>query len=304
MRLDVDLRAIKPQHAGENPKAFSARTLCHGVLVPLAAELGISIGVTGREPLNNQPYFRMTRLGDNTPVHAGARAAFDYMVELVEELEDIDKLEHAHAALAAFIAERRRYRPRYIVSEGEPTIDPSSLTAAVETLVRDASENGRRAQAVVAGLMDAFAGPERVVSGRVNDPSRRHPGDVCVRAGGDSKTWEKAFEVRDKLVTLSDVQIFGMKCLNMGVREAAVVAVAEGQLPLDDRALSEWSVELGLDVTVFMSWESIVEQALFWCSDPKPVAARHATKYISERLIGVEASPMAVELWIKLTAWR
>ena len=167
--------------------------------------------------------------------------------------------------------------------------------------MRDASENGRRAQAVVAGLMDAFAGPERVASGRVNDPSRRHPGDVCVRAIEDSETWEKAFEVRDKLVALSDVEIFGMKCLNMGVREAAVVAVADGQLPLDHRALSEWSAESGPDVTLFMSWESIVEQALFWCSDPKPVAARRAIEYIHERLIGVEASPMAVELWIRLT---
>jgi hypothetical protein len=45
--------------------------LCHSVLVPLSAELGFSLGVTGREPLNNQPYFRMTRLDDGTPVHAG-----------------------------------------------------------------------------------------------------------------------------------------------------------------------------------------------------------------------------------------
>ena len=50
---------------------ISADSGCHSVLVPAAAELGISLGVTGREPLNNQPYFRMTRLGDNQPVHAG-----------------------------------------------------------------------------------------------------------------------------------------------------------------------------------------------------------------------------------------
>jgi hypothetical protein len=55
---EADLFAIKPDHAPDNPLAFSARTLCHGIIVPLSAELGISIGVTGREPLNNQPYFR------------------------------------------------------------------------------------------------------------------------------------------------------------------------------------------------------------------------------------------------------
>ena len=61
---NADLFSIKPTHAdaGDRERSFSARTLCHGVLVPLAAELGISLGVTGREPLNNQPYFRMTRL--------------------------------------------------------------------------------------------------------------------------------------------------------------------------------------------------------------------------------------------------
>src|SRR5690348_11505845 len=66
----ADLYAIKPAHAEDNDNAFSARTLCHSVFVPLAAELGISLGATGREPLNNQPYFRMTRLGDGTPISA------------------------------------------------------------------------------------------------------------------------------------------------------------------------------------------------------------------------------------------
>ena len=301
MRLDVDLFAIKPRHAGDNPRAFSARTLCHGVLVPLAADLGISIGVTGREPLNNQPYFRMTRLGDDTPVHRGGRAAFDYTVALVKELQALPTREEANAALVAFIAERRRHLPRYVIPEGESAISPETLLAAVRALVRDGSENGRRAQAVVAGLMDAFAGRDRVESGRINDPSRRHPGDVCVRAVDGTEAWEKAFEVRDKPVALSDVQIFGNKCLGMGVREAAVIAVADGQAPLDHARLSAWSGDLGMGMTVFTSWESIVGQALFWAGDPKPAVARRAVGFIHERLIAVEASPGAVALWARLT---
>ena len=61
-----------------NPNAFSARVLAEKVLVPLSAELGFSYGVTSRQPLSNQPYFRMTRLGDNTPIQRGSRPAFDY----------------------------------------------------------------------------------------------------------------------------------------------------------------------------------------------------------------------------------
>ena len=301
MRLDVDLRAIKPTRAKDNPRAYSARSLCHSVLVPLAAELGVSIGVTGREPLNNQPYFRITRLGDGTPVHSSGLAGFNYMVELVNELRAVSTTQKARAALAAFIAERRRHQVRYVVPEGESAITPEDLAAAVCALVRDGSDGGRRAQAVVAGLMDAFAGPERVESGRINDPSRRYPGDVCVRAVTATESWEKAFEIRDKPVAMSDVRIFGAKCAEMGVQEAAVVAVADGQMPLDTVALAEWSSELGIGITLFDKWESIVDQALFWAGNPKPVAARRAVKHIHERLIGVEASPSAVELWAQLT---
>ena len=300
-RLDVDLFAIKTRQAKDNPNAFSARNLCHGVLVPLAADLGVSIGVTGREPLNNQPYFRITRLGDGTPIHSNARPAFEYMVELISELQAVATEEEARGALAAFIAERCRYQPRYVVPEGEATITPDTLPDAIMALVVDASESGRRAQAAVAGLMDVFAGPERVESGRINDPSRKHPGDVCVRAVGNPEAWEKALEVRDKPVQISDVQIFGIKCLDMGVREAAVVAVADGQAPLDNARLSAWSEGLGLGMTVFTSWESIVAQALFWARDPKPATARRVVERIHERLIAVEASPRAVELWARLT---
>ena len=88
--LSADLFAIKPAHAKDNEQAFSARSLSEKVLVPLAAELEINLGVTSRQPLNNQPYFRMTRLDDGTPVHGGGRAAFDYMVGLVRELEAIE----------------------------------------------------------------------------------------------------------------------------------------------------------------------------------------------------------------------
>ena len=301
MCLDVDLRALKAKGAKDNPRAYSARSLCHSVLVPLAAELGISIGVTGREPLNNQPYFRIIRLGDGTPVHANGLAGFNYTVELVDELQSVSTKRTARAALAAFIAERRRHQVRYVAPEGESAITPEDLVAAVCALVQDGSEGGRRAQAVVAGLLDAFAGPERVESGRINDPSRKHPGDVCVQAAIAKESWEKAFEIRDKPVSLSDVRIFGAKCAEMGVQEAAVVAVADDQVALDAVALAGWSNELGIGMTLFTSWESIVEQALFWAGDAKPIAARRAVKYIHERLIKIEASSSAVELWVQLT---
>ena len=300
MRLDVDLHAIKPTKARGNPGAYSARILCHSVLVPLAVDLHFSLGVTGREPLNNQPYFRIGRLGDDTPLRR--RGAFNHMLELVNELQGLRTREEARTALAAFISERRQHQARYVVPIGEtPISTPKELTEAVRSLVWNGAEGGRLAQAVVAGLMDAFAGLERVESGRVNDPSRRHPGDVCVRSADAPSVWEKAFEVRDKPVSISDVQIFGAKCVSMGVREAAVVAVAVGQIPLDRSRLAEWSRDLGIGLTLFEGWESIIEQALFWAGDAKPVAARRAVRRIHQRLVAVEASPAAVDRWARLT---
>jgi len=159
-----------------NANAFPARNLCHAVLVPLAAELGFSIVITGREPLNNQPYFRMTRLGDDTPVHEGGRAAFAFTEELVAELSRLKAEADAREALRAFIAVRRAYVPKHAAKEGETPFTPEQLTATIKALIRDKSEGGKRAQAVVAGLMDVFAGVDRVESGRINDPSCNIPG--------------------------------------------------------------------------------------------------------------------------------
>jgi hypothetical protein len=303
MDRNVDLYAIKPKHARANPNAYSARNLCHSVLVPLSAELGFSIGVTGREPLNNQPYFRMTRLGDETPVHAKGRAAFAFMQELVIELAKLTTSEaDARQALRAFIAVRRGYVPKHKAKEGKSALTPEQLIAAVKALIIDDSEGGKRAQAAVAGLLDVFAGPERVESGRINDPSRKYPGDVCIRSIADDDEWDKVFEVRDKAVAAADVQIFANKCITMDVCEAAVVMVAEKQPTLDAQALSAWAVERSFSLTLFHGWDSFIEQALFWSELPKLEAASQAAGFIHERLQSVEASPASLTLWEKLSS--
>ena len=293
----ADLFAIKPLHALENANAYSARSLCHTVLVPLAAELGISIGVTGREPLNNQPYFRMTRLDDGTPIRRGGQQAFAYMLGLINELQSMKDERQAFTALQAYIAVRKQHQPRYTVDQDGVAVSPEQLISAITSLVGQDSEGGRRAQAVVAGLLDTFAGPNRVESGRINDPSRKYPGDVCVRGAAEEYIWEKAIEVRDKPVTPVDVQIFAQKCIEMGVREAAVVMVSTAQPKLDNAKLQSWAGKFGIGLTLFYSWADLVDQALFWSEEPKPVAAAKSAAAIRRRLIGVEVSPAAVDFW-------
>jgi hypothetical protein len=297
----VDLMAFKPTQNENNANAYSARVLCHSVLVPLAAELGISLGVTGREPLNNQPYFRMTRLDDGTPIHGASRAGFDYMCTLVKELQALSTEVRARSALRAFVAVRRRYQVRYPDQAGEAAVSPEALRDAIRRFVAFDSEGGRRAQAVVAGLMDVFAGPDRVESGRINDPSRKYPGDVCVRSLAKPEQWEKAIEVRDKSVSDADIRIFGKKCIDMGVREAAVVLASESQTPIDVEKLKMWANTFELGLTLYLGWTSFVDQVLFWSELPKPLAASRAVGFIQERLVGVEASPKGIRQWVDLT---
>ena len=139
--------------------------------------------------------------------------------------------------------------------------------------------------------MDLFAGTDRVETGRINDPSRKYPGDVCVRADADATVVEKAIEVRDKPITASDVRIFARKCIAMGVQEATLVIVSTRQGPLDQATLTEWANEIAIGLTIFQGWSDFVDQTLFWSRLPKPVAAREAVSSVRERLIGVEAMP-------------
>lgn len=297
----ADLFAIKPEHAPDNPKAYSARSLSETVLVPLAVELGVNLGVTGKQPLNNMPYFRMKALDDGTPVHRGSRLGFEYMVSLVHELQHAT-VEEAQGALRAFIAVRRQYRVSYADHGGEGITSPSQLAAAIATLVGEDSEGGKRAQAVAAGVFDVVFGPQCVESGRINDPSRHYPGDVCVRLEEGTDEWVKAVEVRDKPVSMSDVQIFATRCAQSRVREAAVLMVAERQTALDDATLQRWADGIGIGLTLFCGWQTFVDQALFWAVDAKPDAAATAVGTIRARLIAVEASAEAVELWGKLSS--
>jgi hypothetical protein len=303
---EVDLYAFKPNHARDFPNAYSARSLCHGVLVLLAAELRFHLGATGREPLNNQPYFRMKRLDDGTPIHSRSRAAFEYMMSLIKELSSINSQVTLAGILLAFLQVRANYQPKYAAIEGKRSISREQLIQTIDTFVRDNSDNGKRAQAVVAGLFDVFAGPENVESGKINDPSRHYPGDVCVRAppvedAVEPEVWIKALEVRDKPVSMSEVMIFGNRCADLGVREAAVVMIGVQQQPIDEQALMKWSAEAGLGLTLFRDWSSLVSQVLYWCDAPTPAAAVQALGFIYQRLIDIEASAEALALWERLT---
>jgi hypothetical protein len=299
LNAEVDLNTVKPTHARNPERSYPARTLAEKVLVPCANKIGIHLGVTGREPLNNQPYFRMRWLGDETPIHSASRPPFEFMRSLVDELQSSSS-EEAEAALRAFIHVRKSYAVEYSSYSGAVTVALEDFAQTLGVFVSENSENGRRAQAVAAGLLDLVEGTEFVLSGRVNDPSRKHPGDVCVVSRDDASIFVKALEVRDKSVSMSDAYVFAGICQKHGVADVSILMVSPNQSPLDKAELTKWAKERGLGFRLFYGWGDIVEEALFWSEFAMRPAVSAAAEFIEFRLREVEVSRAGCELWQKL----
>ena len=303
LNSDVNLFWFKPTHVGAADKArsYSARTLCHTVLVPLSAEYGFSLGVSGREPLNNQPFFRMERLDDGTPVNPAAQRAFDYMMDLIGEAQALPNRAAAEQALHAFISVRRRYVTKYEAG-GEATIaTPAALIDAIKEFMQLGSAGGSHAQAIAAGVMDAALDPERVESGRINDPSRHYPGDVCVWTNPEKDAVARAIEVRDKPVSASDIHIFARRCQTDGVQDCAVLMVSQNQPALDEVSLFEWADKLGLNLRLWQGWEAYIRESLFWSEMNACQTAATAAARVRFRLTEAEVSAEALSNWDALT---
>jgi hypothetical protein len=208
----------------------------------------------------------------------------------------------ARDALRAYVSVRMGHAPKYAPAAGTAALSREALISAVTAFAEEASDGGKRAQGLVAGLLDIAFGEERIITDRINSPSRRYPGDVCVLAEAGSEEIERAFEVKDKPVTTTDIQIFGRKCLDFAVRETAYVMVAEAQPKLDVRSIYSWANGLGLGLTLYLQWPPLVQQCLFWGILPSPDGAVDAVGRVRERLIAIEASPASVDRWERLVA--
>ena len=296
LELKVDLYAIKPTLDKGNKNAMSIRTLCHDVLVPFAMENDIDLGVYGREPLNNQPYFRMTSLGDNTPIHYKSKQSFDYVLLLVSQLTKINSKEEAKKALCAFLKVRKKTIPQYSYNDVED-ISLLKLKTSVQLLLASGSFHGKIAQAITAGFFDVFAGFDRVISGKIHDPSRNYPGDICIVDNLKREEIVKSIEVRDKKVTLTDILIFAEKCRKLKITDCAVVMTAKNQSRFDSEWILEWCQKTNITITLFYGIDSVIDQTLFWNPRPSLKAIEICVNRIQERLIEIEAPAKMIELW-------
>lgn len=292
----VNLFEIKPTHS-DNPKSYSARSLCHSVIVPFSVENHISIGVTGREPLNNQPYFRMRYFGDGTPFSNSSIE--EYLNSFLKKLSSGTSAD-AFNYLVAFFQIMKQNTVCYTDISCNNDISIAKFIEIISKFVGEDSEGGKKAQAVVAGLLDTYYGGHNVDSGRINDPSRHYPGDVFVNSS-NPQILSQSFEVRDKPVTQTDIQIFVNKCVQFGRTIPNLVMVSPRQQILDLNSLTTWALtSYNLYVKFYLGWSGFIygKMSEFCCVPDGYIS--HSVDNIRERLVQVEISVDGMNSFKKL----
>src|SRR5207248_581566 len=114
-------------------------------------------------------------------VRESARPAHRYLVTSLRKVGRLSEKE-AVAALAAFLRVRLRVaaQMQHVDLQGA-SVGVRRLIKESEVFINEDPEGGKRGQALVAAAFDlAF---QTVRMGRINDPSRRFPGDVQVMDG-------------------------------------------------------------------------------------------------------------------------
>jgi len=293
----VDALSLKSKASPANPYAYSARGLCHGVLVPAAVEFGFSIRNTGREPLNNSPFGSASRIED-----IGRRALnrnnFLYFRDVSERANRLTSND-ALQALAAFlqVGLSAATAAKSIVAKTNGLTAEGAQVAVKDFLRLDAQDRPKRLQAFAAACLDLLSAD--VGSRRLNDPSRDLPGDVHVRIDGEVIL---AMEVRGKAVTVADLSTFATACDRSRVHRAVMFVDAAYQLNLDEHVQAQNQLIRTTQVTAFTAAPQLLAAALVWANAPLESAIASFSSRFLERLQEIELTLSTLQEWSRAVA--
>lgn len=296
--ITVDVFSLKVGDEKDG-NTYSARALCKEVLAANSSALGINLGVTGREPLNNQPFFGKDRITREMNVHRSSQKAFDALFEILMRVNDIKTERQARIALRSFICARRtKSTSAFAANIPNSGIAISELIEKVAKYVDNDGEGGKCAQAIVAGILDLSYGNDLVIAKRINDPSRRMAGDIGVLSGRKDGLFQKVFEVRDKPITLGDIDKFIDSCIRHKSFKASVVAVNAKQDPIDRISALRKAENRNIHLRIYLTWDEFIHETLFW-SQTSDAASSNALEIITKRLCHYEVSENGLNRWIK-----
>jgi len=292
---NVDVFALKA--TTDSPGAYGPRMLGHQVLVPFAIDNRIHLGARGREPWNNQPWFRYEVAESSMRIAAKCRSAFEYLLSCFARVAELTD-EEAFMSLAAFLRERQHAEALYEQLQlGDRPLTLRGLVEITGTFVIRDPEGGKRGQALAAAAFDLVF--SNVESGGINDPSGHWPGDVQIF--GDAADPVQCCEVRQKPVSSSDVLIFCQSLQSFRVRRGVVVMLNPEQEPLDGTALvRDVEERFGVTLTLLTGVDELLRTATSWSNQPVVESLVELVERFSERLQEIEASPEAVTEWQQL----
>ncbi|WP_419838815.1 restriction endonuclease, SacI family [Candidatus Poriferisodalis sp.] len=293
----VDPLSIK---AAYSDRAFSLRTLCHGVLVPHSREADppYHLGVTGREPLNNQPYFRYDHLDRVDRVR---RSSLPYLAILKRELRHVDDMTSTQAcdALAAFLRERVLEYQTIQESERRETPETKQLASLRRALVaflgEGQTERPHRLQATVAGIVSCVSNIQPSLQ-RLNDPSRRAPGDVHVPATSP----HFVAEVRGKPVPQHEAEEFVRSCGRAGIGIAWLVVLDQSHGPIDRDALLDVGLQFDVLPVVLESIDELLTASIGIPSHDLDAVLSRVGLAVARALRSAGALAATVDEWIRL----
>lgn len=280
----------------KNDYSYSARTLCHKVLVPAAVEHNFSIRNTGREPLNNQPFFRYLRLDELDRVKNPADR--DFFVDIAEKAATLSSQEAA-SALSAFlkVALEDSSKIQNIKIKSDGLTFSAALNAVADFLRTDAHDRPRRLQAFGAACLDLIF--HEVKSRRINDPSTDLPGDVQVFVG---TAVTHAMEVRGKPVSDSELAGCVRACSAAQVQRAIMFVDSDYQQPLNLVDLTKLIEVADIQVAVFTSAEDLLGSAALWPDRPLAETIENFGRKMLERLREIELKANSLEEWARAVA--
>lgn len=287
----VDPLSIKTEYG---PDTYSLRTLGHEVLVPAARQLGFSIRNTGREPLNNQPFFRYDHMSAidrvrNKPEH-------DRFLAGLAKIGSADR-DEALAALAAFLRvaiSTAQQLDDYTLADGTLTVQ--RVIAAVETFLGEDVDRPRRTQALVAAAFDVTHHDVR--SRKINDPSRDYPGDVQAFEGNEPIL---AAEARAKRVRSTEVESFVFACRQAGIERAFMIVLSPSHQALPVNMLCQKALDYtGVLLTIIEDVEDLLIDVFGWSDLTLSNALQIFTASMLARLKEIEASNRSLSQWVDL----
>lgn len=287
----VDTLSIK---VTESETSYSLRGIGHSVMVPGAVEHGFTLRANGREPLNNQPWFRYNRIDEFERVKV--RKDYEYFLEVARRANDLSAAE-ALRALAAFVNVSLDLVAKLkLVSLKPGSVSPEGMRLAVEDFLRvDATDRPQRLQAFAASCLRL--GHAMVASRRLNDPSRDLPGDV--HAFSDDAPI-LAVEVRGKPVLATEVDAFIETCADKDIGRAVVFVDAPLHVPIDRESLDSHALRLGaVQLTLLESATDMLHIALAWADMPVALAAKRFGDLMLEELRAIEVKASTLEEWVR-----